>query len=169
MIKQIFVEYKEMQEYFENTPILLFNEADAVFSRRRKALHSSDQTDNRIQTILMEELENFSGIIIGTTNIEDSFDDAYDRRFLFKVFIENPNFETRKKIWASKFPNITEREINNLATNYPLTGGQIQKISQKIDLSYVLSGAEPSFQTIKEHCEAEKHLNQRTTPIGFKR
>ena len=68
MVKRIFTEYAGFKRECKLTPILLFNEADAIFSRRVDIEHSSTSaTHNATQNILLEELENFDGIFFATT------------------------------------------------------------------------------------------------------
>jgi hypothetical protein len=57
--KELFDQYKAFVESSEITPILLFNEADAVIGKRRELNNSSrsvDRTDNTIQNIILQEL-----------------------------------------------------------------------------------------------------------------
>ena len=64
-------------------PILLFNEADAVFSKRKDVNNGNvAQTENAIQNIILEEMENLDGILIATTNLADNLDGAFERRFV---------------------------------------------------------------------------------------
>ena len=53
---------------------MFFNEADAILSRRKENGHSPvSQTENAIQNIILEELENFEGIFLATTNLIENF------------------------------------------------------------------------------------------------
>ncbi len=63
LIKRIFTDYKAYAENCDQIPILLFNEADAIISKRGINPNSSvDKTSNSMQNILLEEIENFEGI-----------------------------------------------------------------------------------------------------------
>jgi SpoVK/Ycf46/Vps4 family AAA+-type ATPase len=69
-IKEIFDTYREAADNCETAPILLFNEADAVIGKRKELSgtnHSIDQTENTMQNIILQEMENLSGILIATT------------------------------------------------------------------------------------------------------
>ena len=62
IIKKIFTNYRklcqEAERHKENTPILLFNEADALISKRKDVTSGNcAQTENAIQNILLEEIE----------------------------------------------------------------------------------------------------------------
>lgn len=85
-IKKIFTYYQVFAKECSIMPILLFNEADAIFSKR-KDIGSSNvaATENNIQNIILDEMENFDGILIATTNLTNNLDKAFERRFLFKM------------------------------------------------------------------------------------
>ncbi len=103
IVKRMFTDYKAYAKKCKTTPILFFNEADAILSKR-KGVGTSDvaQTENAIQNILLEEIENFEGILFATTNLISNLDNAFDRRFLFQNPFsktrpphQNPNLETQ--------------------------------------------------------------------------
>ncbi|MDR0877431.1 MAG: ATP-binding protein [Treponema sp.] len=67
--------------------VLLFNEADAIIGRRMGFNADSravDQMENSIQNIILQEMEDLSGILIATTNLAKNMDKAFERRFLYK-------------------------------------------------------------------------------------
>ena len=104
-MKEVFENYKRACLRSKTTPILLFNEADAVFSKRKDVEKGNcAQTENAMQNIILEEMEDFKGILIATTNLEDNFDKAFERRFLYKVKFERPSEATKMKIWRNKMP-----------------------------------------------------------------
>src|SRR5690606_29460031 len=101
----------------EHAPILFFNEADALISKRKDVgISATGETENRIQNILLEELENFRGILIATTNLVNNLDSAFDRRFLFKVEFQQPDLEVRSKIWKQKLPHLSSEDSSLLAS-----------------------------------------------------
>ena len=51
---------------------------------------------------VLEELEKFDGIFFATTNLTQNMDDAFNRRFLYKIEYKKPSKEIRGKIWNSK-------------------------------------------------------------------
>lgn len=62
IIKKVFVDYKNLCDscarHNENIPILLFNEADAIISKRKKVdFGNTTQTENAIQNIILEQLD----------------------------------------------------------------------------------------------------------------
>lgn len=122
----------------EQAPILLFNEADAILGRRSNADTRVDQMENAMQNILLEELEKFEGIFMATTNLEAQLDDAFDRRFLYKLKFERPGTDTRMKLWQSKFPGMKKQILRALNDEFVLTGAQIENIRKKSAIDQIL-------------------------------
>ncbi len=171
-IKRLFTDYAQLcraclREKGGKTPVLLFNEADAVFSKRKDSGYSNvAQTENAMQNIILEEMEKLDGILIATTNLADNLDAAFERRFLFKIKFENPSVEAKKKIWQSKLPSLDESALTAFAERYDLSGGQIDNIVRKALMDEIVTGAAPTTETLHELCKNEK-LKGDTNPIGF--
>ena len=161
-IKEVFTDYKELCSKMKKlkcgrTPILLFNECDAVFSKRKDISYSNTaQTENSIQNIILEEMENLEGILIATTNVTDNLDPAFERRFLFKIRFENPTVEAKRAIWKNKLPWLTTEKAQQLATTYNFSGGEIDNIVRKAEMKEIISGKRPAFSDIIEMCKVEK-------------
>ncbi len=168
IIKRIFKDYAVFSESEENTPILFFNEADAIFSRRKDNVNSSvDQTENTIQNILLNELENFNGILIATTNLQGNLDKAFERRFLYKINFMLPNHNSRIKIWKLKFPHFEKQDLDYLGRNYHLSGAQIDNILRKTEIESLLFNKEFQFDDILEYCNQENLEKSNENKIGF--
>ena len=167
LIKNIFTDYKEYAKKCDLTPILLFNEADAILSKRATKTDSATQkTENAIQNILLEELENFEGIFFATTNLVQNLDGAFDRRFLYKVEFTKPQLEQRIAIWESKLPDLANNDYKKLANQFEFSGGQIENIVRKCEINQVLYNSLPSFETIQSFCLSENN-EQVKNGIGF--
>ena len=162
MIKKVFTDYKDackIAAKMKNgrTPILLFNECDAIFSKRRDVASSNTtQVENSIQNIILEELEKLNGIMIATTNLTENLDPAFERRFLFKIRFENPSLEAKKAIWKNKMKWLTKAQTEKLANNYNFSGGEIENIVRKAEMKEIISGTRPAFFDILEMCKVEK-------------
>lgn len=168
IIKRIFTSYKSYAKDCELKPILLFNEADAIIGKRKETGNSNiDQTENTIQNILLEELENFDGIFLATTNLVKNLDTAFERRFLFKVEFQKPEITIKAKIWNSKLPNLTEIECNTLANRFDFSGGQIDNIIRKNEIYEIVHGIKVDFNSIVEFCNSESLLRSKTFKVGF--
>lgn len=158
MIKEIFDSYRSAVENSEITPILLFNEADAVIGKRMEFNSSSravDQTQNTIQNIILQEMENLSGILIATTNLTRNMDKAFERRFLYKIEFGKPGLKSRAGIWRALLPYISFKSAVELSSRFELSGGQIENIARKIEVDDIINGNELSMDTLIEYCNAE--------------
>ena len=167
LIKDVFKKYEDICDNSEICPILLFNEADGIFSKRKDSDSSNlAQTENAIQNIILEEMERLSGILIATTNMADNLDGAFERRFLFKIKFEKPLLDARKNIWLSKMPSLGDEDALSLATSFSFSGGEIDNIVRKATIMEVLEGKEPELQEIRRLCREEK-LHGDRAPVGF--
>jgi SpoVK/Ycf46/Vps4 family AAA+-type ATPase len=167
-IKEVFDRYRKLVEESETAPILFFNEADGIFASRKQAGDSSmDQTENAIQNIILQEMEELKGILIATTNMKLNFDKAFDRRFLYKIQFERPVPEARFQIWKNKIPSMTDASALHLSKAYDLSGGQIDNVARKYLMNRVLNGKNPSQHQVEAWCREENNT-QKTNNIGYK-
>ncbi len=158
IVKDIFVQYGKLVKQSKRTPILLFNEADAILSVRSDLSnsHSTDKTENAIQNILLQEMENLDGIMIATTNLADNFDRAFERRFIYKVRFEQPSVEAKTFIWKSQLNDLEETDAASLARSYDFSGGQIENVARKVFVEKLLFSKEIGITRLVELCEEEK-------------
>ena len=170
IVKGVFTTYREMCRTHELAPILLFNEADAIFSKRlENPADSVDQMNNSLQNICLQSIENLDGILIATTNLASNFcDDAFARRFLFKVEFVKPEVETRAKIWKSMLDDLSDEDALTLAGRYDFSGGNIENVARKATVGYVLSGRKATLQELLTYCDEETLSAQKSARrIGF--
>ena len=167
-IKKVFTEYYELMKENDRVPVLLFNEADAIISKRKNNFTgNTDQTENTIQNIILQELEKFEGIFIATTNLAENFDSAFERRFLYKIKFNKPGAEVKLKIWKSKITVLKNEQYKLLSSNYDFSGGQIDNIVRKINMFEVIKGKLPDFKEIIEYCNTEKIAYKNIKTVGF--
>lgn len=168
LIKEVFDRYLNLCKDVETKPILLFNEADGIFSTRKKIGDSNvDQTENAIQNIILQEMEDLKGILIATTNMTQNLDKAFDRRFLYKIQFEKPSVEVRFHIWKDKIPSLRELTALRLAETHDLSGGQIDNVSRKYLMYRILQGKSPTPQQVESWCR-EEDARQESKKIGYK-
>ena len=167
VVKKIFTDYKSFMESSEETPILFLNEADAIISKRGAVGKSNTrQTENAIQNIILEELENFEGILIATTNLADNLDSAFERRFLFKILFNLPSNSIRAEIWKIKLPSLSTEDCEFLAGKFNFSGGQIDNIIRKSEINEIVHGEAVSLENLLVFCSEETLVSQRAS-IGF--
>ncbi|MFY9116075.1 MAG: ATP-binding protein [Bacteroidales bacterium] len=168
IIKRIFTDYKAYAQRSERIPVLLFNEADAIISKRTDVRRSNvAQTENAIQNIILEELEHFEGLFMATTNLVSNMDPAFERRFLFKIEFKTPGPEVKKKIWKSKMPALSPAQCESLAIRFDFSGGQINNIVRKNEIHEIIHGTSVDFDNILEFCNTESLVQHHRTAIGF--
>jgi SpoVK/Ycf46/Vps4 family AAA+-type ATPase len=169
-IKQVFTRYQRVAKNAALAPILLFNEADAVIGKRQNLdgnARGPAQTENAIQNIILEQLENLTGILIATTNLAANMDSAFERRFLYKVDFEKPTAETRKNIWRSQLKQLSGEDAAALAARFEFSGGQIENIARKAAVFRILHGEAPPLAQLIAYCKDEATAGNNAKPIGF--
>jgi SpoVK/Ycf46/Vps4 family AAA+-type ATPase len=167
-LKKVFKEYADALKYNKNTPILLFNEADAILGFRTNVQHAVDQMYNSLQNILLQELEDFKGIFIATTNLINNIDNAFDRRLLFKQKFDLPNASTRFDILQSQFVDFNAEILKKISNDFELSGGQIQNVKRKLMADQILFGNENTpNDLLLDYVQNEIGFRQNKNKIGF--
>ena len=164
-LKVLFNRYRKMACDAQVAPILLFNEADAIFGLRRiGADQAVDKMENSLQNIILQEMESLEGILIATTNLTQNLDKAFERRFLYKLHFENPSDEVKARIWRSMMPDLTESDAGRLASAFNFTGGQIENILRKRTIHAILRGGQPTLDDLLGFCREEAIASE--NPVG---
>lgn len=167
-IKKLFDDYRINVSQSDIAPILLFNEADAVLGTRLETLRSVDKMENAMQNIILQEMENLNGIMIATTNLTNNLDNAFERRFIYKIEFSKPSLYAKKQIWKNMLSNLSDSEAEGLALQYDFSGGQIENIVRKSAVEHILTGTLPSIETLHSFCMSERLNNdEKRNKIGF--
>ena len=95
--------------------VILFDEADALLSKRVTAMHSAtDVSVNQTRNVLLWLLDQYQGVVIFTTNFIRNFDKAFMRRILSHIAFDDPDFDTRLRLWdyylVSGLPLASDRQ-----------------------------------------------------------
>ena len=168
-IKALFDRYREQVKRAKVTPILLFNEADAIIGIRKNGASSAvDKMENSLQNIILQEMETLDGIMIATTNLQQNMDKAFERRFLYKIKFDKPTVEARTHIWHSMIPELSEMDVHTLASKYDFSGGQIENIARHYAIDIILHGqSEDVLPMLIRHCDNERLDEKDKRKIGF--
>ncbi len=168
-IKQVFDNYRTKVKECDITPILLFNEADAIIGIRKEgAERAIDKMENSIQNIILQEMETLDGILIATTNLAQNMDKAFERRFLYKIEFEKPTIEARMSMWHEMIPVLKEEETRILANKYDFSGGQIENIARHYTIANILHGESDNvIDTLSAYCDSERLNAKEIRKIGF--
>ena len=99
---------KALRRVFEaaqdSPTILMFDEADSLFTKRTEVKSSTDRYANVEVNYLLQKMEEFEGITVLTTNNYGNIDDAFKRRIRFKIKFPMPDIDTRVRLWKSMLP-----------------------------------------------------------------
>ena len=169
-IKQVFDNYRAKVKESTITPILLFNEADAIIGKRREGAEwAVDKMENSIQNIILQEMETLDGILIATTNLAQNMDKAFERRFLYKIKFEKPTVEARVSMWHEMIPSLDEEQCRMLAARYEFSGGQIENIARHYAISNILHGdSDNVIEDISAYCDSERLETRENCRVGFR-
>jgi SpoVK/Ycf46/Vps4 family AAA+-type ATPase len=127
-----------------------------------------------MQNIFLEQIEQFEGILIATTNLLDNIDKAFSRRFNYKIEFKKPGRKQRNRLWHFMLPDNADYEegfeVEELA-KHELTGGQINLIVR--NTAYVVAVREESVFSMKDFLtEIEKEMGSSfensAKSMGFK-
>ena len=140
----------------DQNAVLLFDEADAIASRRSASFEYGSQREaNLVVNVLLQELESFSGVVIFATNVAASFDPAFERRIRTHVLFEMPGVSEREQIWRvqmhpTRTPLADDVDFGALAERYAISGGDIRNAVLKAALSAAGEPGTDAFKTIHQ-------------------
>lgn len=171
-VRKIFDSYKELCVTSKQTPILLLDEADQFLSTRTTSGSGADKMHNQMQNIFLEQIEKFDGILIATTNLLETLDTAFSRRFHYKIEFKRPNFEERVRLWEKLLPKNApyskDFNVKKLA-EFALSGGQIALVVKNTAYK-IASSKVPEFSTQSFLEEIQRELKSNfdgTREMGF--
>jgi SpoVK/Ycf46/Vps4 family AAA+-type ATPase len=126
---------KNLQRIFDeaqkNRCVILFDEADTLFSKRTDVVQAIDRYSNMEVGLLLQLVEAHRGVVILTTNLKDTMDPAFNRRLAFKVSFPFPDADGRLAIWERLIPGdrcAPDVNLKVLARGYELSGGSIRTV-----------------------------------------
>jgi SpoVK/Ycf46/Vps4 family AAA+-type ATPase len=141
----------------EEQAVLLFDEADAIAGRRSTSVDSGSERElNSVVSVLLQELENYTGVVIFATNLAANLDPAFERRIRTHVLFELPGETERVRIWQvqlhpSRTPLASDVDFNALARRYEVSGGDIQNAVLKAALAAAAEPIPDAAKKIHQH------------------
>ena len=144
--------------------ILFFDEIDGLLQDRESATASWQVS--QVNEIL-QQLENFGGIMVAATNFSKSLDPATMRRFTFKLEFDYLD-EEGKKLFFERFFNtpLTEDDLSELSELENLAPGDFRTVRQEMFYLGEDASNRDRIAALKEECKVKKDGNNRI-PIGF--
>lgn len=110
--------------------VLLFDEVDALMSRRAEVKDPRDRYANMEVSYLLARIEEHDGPCILTTNFRAQIDKAFFRRFQLVVEFPRPDAPARARLWdlmlPPRAPRAASLDLAFLAQAVPLNGGSIR-------------------------------------------
>lgn len=168
--RALFLGYSYLVAVSDKAPILMLNEADQLLSKRLTDVGSAiARSENTISNIVLQGFEDMSGVLLATTNLAKNMDEAFDRRFLFKTELVRPDASTRKKIWKSSIPELSDEEAGKLAERFDMSGAQINNVVAKRNLAELYYEGDRDVNYIMELCkeEVEEPIKGSSRKVGY--
>jgi SpoVK/Ycf46/Vps4 family AAA+-type ATPase len=140
----------------EEGAVLFFDEADAIASKRSTSPESGFQREsNTVVSVLLQELEWYSGVVIFATNLAANFDPAFERRIRTHVLFEMPGPVEREQIWRvqlhpTRTPLARDVDFADLAQRYEVSGGDIRNAVLKAALAAAARPGPDSAKRIQQ-------------------
>jgi hypothetical protein len=114
--------------------VLLFDEADALFSKRTDVRDAHDRHANADTNYLLQLVEDYPGIALLATNRRQNMDDAFVRRVRYLLYFPRPEAVQRRAIWSAivrqlggeEAARAVADELDHLADTIDSTGAQIK-------------------------------------------
>ena len=115
----------------QSDAILLFDEADTFFYDRNQAQRTWERS---LVNEFLTQMEEFSGILICTTNLRNIMDPAMQRRFHMLVEFKPMKFDGIKIMLEKYFPSfhLSNKEIEELEDCESVTPGDFGALSSRI-------------------------------------
>jgi SpoVK/Ycf46/Vps4 family AAA+-type ATPase len=123
------------QKAREANALLFFDEADSVLGRRlTNVTQSTDHAVNVSRSVMLLELDRFSGVTVFATNLAVNYDPAFVRRILGHIEMPLPDSDLRRRLWRYHIPARLPVQLNDadwddlVVQTEDLTGGDILNI-----------------------------------------
>src|SRR5262249_54893720 len=84
--------------------VLCFDEADALFATRTSVRGANDRYANLEVNVLLDLMEEHTGVVILTTNLKKNIDEAFRRRIGYAIEFTTPDAALRERIWRRLLP-----------------------------------------------------------------
>jgi len=144
--------------------ILFFDEVDGLLQDRSNANHSWEITQ---VNELLQQMENFNGVMVAATNFSKNLDPATMRRFTFKLEFGYLDDSGKKAFFERMFKgSLSEDEANELSSIQNLAPGDFRTVRQ--EMFYLDNNATnlDYIAALKEECAVKKDVDF-SRPIGF--
>ena len=145
--------------------ILFFDEIDGLLQDRESATASWQVS--QVNEIL-QQMEDFGGIMVAATNFSKNLDPATMRRFTFKLEFDYLD-DAGKKLFFERFFHtaLAENDLLELSGLENLAPGDFRTVRQEMFYLGEDASNRDRIAALKEECKVKKDGNNRI-PIGFR-
>lgn len=164
---------KNLREVFEiardRRVVIFLDEIDTI------AKHRADQQDNgelkRIVTVFLQNLDMLSpgSIVIGATNHENLLDKAIWRRFPYRLKLDMPDYESRKRLitlfLGDKASSIDTSSIAGLTEG--LSGSAIRDIAEEAIKEAIITNHDITTASILKNVLASTKVNSQSKRVRW--
>ena len=138
---------------------ILIDEADALLGKRSEVKDAHDRYANIEVAYLLQRMEAYDGLAILTTNMRQSVDTAFLRRFRFIIEFPRPDQAAREKIWRQCLPaqshRLDDAAFRQLGRRVDLTGGHIRQITLRAAFIAAASNVDIGMEHVAQATRAE--------------
>ena len=118
------------REAREKRAILFFDEVDTFLDSRESVQQGHEKS---MVNEVLQQMESFGGVFVGTTNFKDMLDPAVARRFTFKVELDYLDVEGRCVFWKRFFGSEPRGRIRSRLNGLDrLTPGDFRTVRQEL-------------------------------------
>jgi hypothetical protein len=143
--------------------ILFFDEADALFGKRSEVRDAHDRYANIETAYLLQQIEEYEGPVILSTNLKMNLDEAFLRRMHFVIDFPMPEEPYRLRIWQGtvppEMPLAGDVDFGFLARQFRISGGNIRNIvlaaaflaasdGDEVSMRHFIRGTRREFQKL---------------------
>jgi SpoVK/Ycf46/Vps4 family AAA+-type ATPase len=138
---------------------ILIDEADALLGKRSEVKDAHDRYANIEVAYLLQRMEAHDGLAMLTTNMRQSVDPAFLRRFRFIIDFPRPDQAAREKIWRQCLPakahRLDDAAFRQLARRIDLTGGHIRQITLRAAFIAAAANTDIRLEHVAQAARAE--------------
>jgi SpoVK/Ycf46/Vps4 family AAA+-type ATPase len=139
------------QKARETNSLLFFDEADSILGRRLSSItQSTDHAVNVSRSVMLLELDQFTGITVFATNLASNYDPAFVRRILGHVEMPLPDAEGRSRLWHYHIPS--RMPVQLLANDWDRLVAESDGISGGDILNIVINAASMALDREGTEC-----------------
>jgi GTPase SAR1 family protein len=170
----MFKEFRKMKDKIgmAKKPILFIDEADGLLSSRKESDETIAETTNELQTILLQQIQEFKGILVCCSNFDiNRFDPAFERRFDIIIHMksdEKARFEMLKQRSQSHSIKISDDDMLSLSKHENLSPAIIDLILRRAKLKQLVGREDFNFVKELESRIIGNRTNSFKNVTGFK-